>query len=213
MSRPLGPEGAKLGVVGAATRLREVRALRGFTRIESGFDVGELADVAELDIKVAKIGPANIGWLPAAELRGEGIFVTLDPAALASWEVQPNVVARGVELAAMFDSYQADRERGEDERRPFPGMRHVLIHSLSHALIRQLCLEAGYSSSSLRERLYCETGEYDMAGFLIYTASSDSEGSLGGLVDQAVPDRFGPVLLDALQDRIALRPRPALRRW
>ena len=39
-----------------------------------------------------------------------------------------------------------------------------------------------------------------MAGLLIYTASSDSEGSLGGLVDQATPDRFGAVLQDALSD-------------
>lgn len=209
VSTPPGPEGAKLGVVGAATRLREVRALRGFTRIESGFDVGELADVAELDIKVAKIGPNNLGWLPAAELRGEGIFVTLDPDALAQWESKPNVSARGTELATMFDAYQADREKDEDERRPFPGMRYVLVHSLAHALIRQLCLEAGYSSSALRERLYCETGENDMAGFLIYTASSDSEGSLGGLVDQAVPDRFGPVLMDALRE-VALCPQDPL---
>ena len=39
-----------------------------------------------------------------------------------------------------------------------------------------------------------------MAGLLIYTASSDSEGSLGGLVDQGAPDKFGAVLGDALHD-------------
>jgi hypothetical protein len=83
---------------------------------------------------------------------------------------------------------------------PVPGMRYVLLHSLAHALIRQLCLEAGYSSSALRERIYSDTGEQPMAGLLIFTASSDSEGSLGGLVDQAARDRFGPVLLDALRD-------------
>ena len=79
-------------------------------------------------------------------------------------------------------------------------MRFVLLHSLAHALIRRLCLNAGYSSSALRERIYSAAGDNPMAGLLIYTASSDSEGSLGGLVDQAAPDRLGPVLLDALHD-------------
>ena len=79
-------------------------------------------------------------------------------------------------------------------------MRYVLLHSLAHALIRRLCLHAGYSSSALRERIYSASGAQPMAGLLIYTASSDSEGSLGGLVDQATPDRFGAVLQDALSD-------------
>ena len=50
---PEGREAGKVGEVRAATRLREVRALRGFTRIESGFDIGDLADVSELNIHLA----------------------------------------------------------------------------------------------------------------------------------------------------------------
>ena len=84
--------------------------------------------------------------------------------------------------------------------RPFPGMRYVLLHTLAHVLMRQLALDCGYSSSALRERIYCKTGTDPMAGLLIYTASSDSDGSLGGLVDQAVPDRLGPHLMDALRE-------------
>lgn len=38
-----------------------------------------------------------------------------------------------------------------------------------------------------------------MAGFLIYTASSDSAGSLGGVVAQAQLDRLKASLLGALQ--------------
>ena len=66
-------------------------------------------------------------------------------------------------------------------------------------LMRQLSLECGYSSSALRERLYCAEGDKPMAGILIYTATSDSDGSLGGLVDQAVPDRLGPLLMDCVR--------------
>lgn len=38
-----------------------------------------------------------------------------------------------------------------------------------------------------------------MAGILIYTSSSDSEGSLGGLVRQAWPNRFDALLCQALE--------------
>lgn len=177
---------ALLGQVVAVTRLREVRALRAFTRIDSIPEVGERHDVAELDAQLAPIGTSQQTWRPATELRGEGIFITIDPDALAAWEARAGVVAMAGELAPRFEA--SWQNRGQVD---FPGMRHVLIHTLAHVLMRELSLDAGYSSSALRERLY--VGE-DMAGFLIYTASSDSDGSLGGLVDLAQPERLEPVV-------------------
>ena len=67
--------------------------------------------------------------------------------------------------------------------------RFVLLHTLSHLLIRQLCFECGYSSSALAERIYSDE-DNGMAGILIYTASADSEGALGGLVREGLPDRL-----------------------
>ena len=60
----------------------------------------------------------------------------------------------------------------------------MLLHSLSHALIRQFSVECGYAAASLKERIYSSTpdDEEAMAGILIYTAAPDSEGTLGGLV-------------------------------
>lgn len=197
---PGATEARKLAHVRAATRLREVRALRGFTRIESGLDIGDLVDVAELNIDIAPLGPANVRWRPAVELRGEGVFLALDEQTLQEWENRVDVADHARELAARFGEFQASRSTPANKRRPFPGMRYVLLHSLAHALIRRLCLNAGYSSSALRERIYSSSMNESMAGLLIYTASSDSEGSLGGLVDQAEPDRLGAVLVDALQD-------------
>lgn len=197
---PSGTESSRLAAVAAATRLREVRALRGFTRIDSGIDIGDLADVAKLTVNMAPLGSEDVRWRPAVELRGEGIFVALDDQALRDWENRPQVAARAEELMTKFDDYQSERFDNTRDRQPFPGMRYVLLHSLAHALIRRLCLDAGYSSSALRERVYSSSGPDPMAGLLIYTASSDSEGSLGGLVDQAAPERFGPVLLAALRD-------------
>jgi hypothetical protein len=72
----------------------------------------------------------------------------------------------------------------------FPGIRYVLMHSLTHALMRQIALDCGYTAASLRERLYCRRpGDRHgpMAGFLLYTAAADSEGTLGGLVELGNP--------------------------
>lgn len=197
---PDRPEARNIAEVRAAMRLREVRALRGFTRIDSGVDIGDLADVAELDVDIAPLGSTSVRWRPAVELRGEGIFLTLDEQALRDWEHQSGITDRAIDLSAKFDEHQTSRSTPDNRRRTFPGMRYVLLHSLAHALIRRLCLDAGYSSSALRERVYSAPGDDPMAGLLIYTASSDSEGSLGGLVNQAEPDRFGAVLGDALEN-------------
>jgi hypothetical protein len=63
----------------------------------------------------------------------------------------------------------------------------VLVHTLAHVLIDQWSLECGYPAASLRERLYVND---EMAALLIYTATSDSAGSLGGVVGMAKGGKF-----------------------
>jgi hypothetical protein len=154
-------------------RLREVIAQVGFTRFEAaGPDFqGELA----LDVKRAPIG-VDTSWLPAVENRGEGIFLQIRDDAVAQWLKEPTVKGRGLRLTAGFELWKAEREAKYLE---FPGMPYYLLHSLSHLLVTAISLECGYPSSSLRERIYAADGRY---GILIYTGSSDSEGTLGGLV-------------------------------
>jgi hypothetical protein len=63
-------------------------------------------------------------------------------------------------------------------------------------------MEAGYSSASIRERIYADDGSGDappMAGLLLYTAAPDSEGTLGGLVSLGEPDRLGRLIRLALE--------------
>ena len=74
-----------------------------------------------------------------------------------------------------------------------------MLHAFSHALVRQLTLECGYSTASLRERLYVSEGENGMAGILIYTATSDSDGTLGGLQRRATEDLMSPTIIGALR--------------
>lgn len=56
-----------------------------------------------------------------------------------------------------------------------------MLHSFSHLLITTVALECGYPASSIRERVYAlpDTGY----GILLYTGSSDAEGTLGGLIE------------------------------
>lgn len=71
----------------------------------------------------------------------------------------------------------------------------VLLHTLAHVLINEWSLEAGYPAAALRERLYAAD---DMAGVLVYTATSDSAGSLGGLVAQGEPDLLDRTIRSAV---------------
>ncbi|WP_242392207.1 DUF1998 domain-containing protein [Anaeromyxobacter oryzisoli] len=180
-----------------AERLREVSALVGFTRVQSPYDLGGPEGPPEgARAPLARTPPA---FVPASEVRGEGIFVQLSEVAVANWI--------STQAERERDLREAHRrwyqQRGVDEAPPFEGMRLVLVHSLAHALMRQLSLECGYAPASLRERLYArEAGEPGgpMAGFLLYTAAPDSEGTLGGLVALGAPEPLERHLDAALED-------------
>jgi hypothetical protein len=180
-------------------RLREVRALLGFTRIESK---GDFADAAYVDDgRETPLSRQSPTWLPSAEVRGEGIFIRLKEEALQSWERSPNVLQLEREFFASHKAWRRMRNQSPPEA-GFPTIRFVLLHSLSHALMRQIALECGYTAASLRERLYCRSvgQEYGpMAGILIYTAASDSEGTLGGLVQLGQPVTLGRQIESALE--------------
>lgn len=155
-------------------RLREVLALVGFTRLEAAGDDSP-ARLAPL-----RRGPAE--WVPAAEVRGEGLFLRLSEKQISKW-----LSESGTLEAQFFRAHQRWRtQRNLDPSSGFPGLRYVLLHSLAHSLIRQFAVECGYAAASLKERIYCsmpdEDDEKAMAGILIYTAAADSEGTLGGLV-------------------------------
>jgi hypothetical protein len=158
-------------------RLTEVRALAGFTRFEP-----KSADVdGELDIgaEVARLDEP-LTWLPAVENYGEGFFFSLDEKALAKWEGEAALLARGDLFQRGFKLWQSQREDRKKAKPDFASPRFVLLHSLSHLLITAVSLDCGYAASSIRERIYSGAGG---SGVLLYTASSGAEGSLGGLVE------------------------------
>lgn len=165
------------------TRLREVRALIGFSRLLP---------------EKAKLRPGldhDVDFLPAIEVFGEGIFIGLSEASVRAWEAQPDVIRAASEI---------ERRRLKSligPRLKAASPRYLLLHTLAHLMIRQLTFECGYSSSSIRERIYArlpESGD-PQAGILIYTAAGDTEGTLGGLVRQGEPPRLYRTILAALE--------------
>lgn len=170
-----------LGAVVLARRLREVRALAAFTRI-----LPPTRAFRAPASRVGRLSLQTLDWLPAVELRGEGIFMRLSARALSEWETRPAVMERARVLASRRTF--PDTDPREEQRKTSP--RFLLLHSFAHAMMRQLSLNCGYSSAALRERLYVDAEPRDMAGVLIHTGSTDSEGTLGGLVRQGQQARL-----------------------
>jgi hypothetical protein len=180
-----------------ARRLLEVRALTSFTRVDHLGGVPDDEEQARRAMPVYRRG-YKPDWLPSIEVRGEGIFIELSEDALRDWELRPAVIARASAMAQKHQQWERDRNH---EPAPFPGARFVLIHTLAHALIRQLSLDCGYPAASVRERIYSNLDPARrMAGVLLYTASPDSEGTLGGLVDLGTSRHLPSLLGGALRE-------------
>ena len=187
-----------------AERLREVRALIGFMRIDAPGEYGE--EVNGGGGRRMRLSSQDANWVPATEVRGEGVFIQFQEEAIRNWCLQQSVVGRGGQF---FDSHVRWRRarRIEPPEANYPGMRYILLHSFAHALMRRLCLECGYTAASIRERIYSREpsaadgrSQEPMAGLLIYTAAPDSEGTLGGLVHLGEPEELGRHIRAALED-------------
>lgn len=181
-------------------RVREARALVGFTRL----DAPDPEDPTL--VKTAPLSRStNPTWVPATEVRGEGLFVKLPEHRMAEWEQEIAdlpAVAEHLEAYGRFRANRySDRVPGSFDRYKFwPGPRFIALHTLSHLLIRTIALECGYSSASLSERIYASAEDDERAGILIYTAVPDAEGTLGGLVSLGEPREFSRIFRRALRD-------------
>ena len=161
-------------------KLRAVSAFCGFERISPNDNVVQPQSSLQAS-----------SWLPATEVYGEGIFLEFSQAKLSNWEDSIHG-----KIKDRLNDFRIRHANTSSTYLPEPDIKFLILHTLAHLLIRQLSFESGYSSGSLRERIY--TGE-SQAGILIYTADGDSEGSLGGLVLQGEANRLFPAILAALE--------------
>jgi hypothetical protein len=111
------------------------------------------------------------------ENKGEGIFLQFRRDVVEHWLGKQDVIARGKQLDEGFHQWQQEHN---ESGRVFPGLPYVMLHSFSHMLIAAVSLECGYPASSIRERVYSLPGTG--FGVLVYTGSTDAEGTLGGLI-------------------------------
>lgn len=129
-------------------------------------------------------------WYPGYEGLGEALFITFHDRQI------PDFSNRHA-----HNDWKDMRSAKSNNRRPTlydhipTTASFVWLHTLAHAIIRALSLQSGYSSASLRERIYvdkdCRNG-----GFLIYVTSSGEDGGMGGLVSLAY--EFGDIMRMAL---------------
>jgi hypothetical protein len=144
--------------------------------------------LVRVDASGAVLPRDHRNWLPGVKNKGEGVFFVFNKERLSRWEEDPiwadlckDMLENGAETLVPIEDFDM-------------GPRGILIHSFSHMLIKQLSQECGYSMASLKERMYVSK-EKNMYGALIYTSAADSQGSLGGLIDQASD-------LDTLEEHI-----------
>lgn len=178
--------------IGLVHKLRETRAFVGFSRWLP--DDGKSLNEQKNFIKLGQ----RIEWLPAVVVKGEGVFFEFNQRKLKEWSSNNRIIER---IKRLSDSYNNERiKRGKERRNISP--EFVLIHTFAHLIINQFSYECGYGSSALRERIYCnlEFPEDIMNGVLIYTASGDSEGSLGGLVRQGKPGNLETIIYNAIEN-------------
>jgi hypothetical protein len=191
-----------LSKVNLVERLRETRVFYGFDRLEassqplSGMPQSSMTQL----FRTPPVEPQD-RWLPAVEVFGEGIYLELSEQRILSWQ-RSNQQWLQTRLSDQFvtrlsEVFQTLPPLGAANR--IWASRYLLVHTLAHILINQLVFECGYSTASLRERLYVSADvAAPMAGILVYTAAGDSEGTLGGLVRLGRPERLSTVVRRAL---------------
>lgn len=177
-------------------KVREVRALTGFTRIKSPGST----DLGNDFYGFVSSKEPETRWYPACEVRGEGIFLEFNSDMINEWILRiPEVLLRSENINLSYS------QTFQSEITPkIITPKFILLHTLAHLLIKQLSFECGYTIASLRERIYCseKNAGKDMSGILIYTASGDAEGTLGGLVRQGYSDALPRIFKKALKESL-----------
>ena len=178
-------------------KIREVQAMIGYSRLAPIEWNGNLYDKTEF----VSVKQEKTNWYPAYEVRGEGIFIEFEQSIINNWISGNDFLMERVDL--LNENYKNSFIGRNRERTITP--KFLLLHTLSHLLIKQLSFDCGYNIASLKERIYCSDTEdgKEMAGILIYTASGDSEGTLGGLVRQGRPDCLGRTFEKAIKSAAA----------
>lgn len=151
-----------------------------------------------IKIKYTSTQAINTQYLLATESFGEGIFIDLDKSKVDEWFGKHFKETETFQkrINPLWNRYLQSEILSKDK---FLDEKHlskfILLHTLSHLLIKELEFLCGYSATSMNERLFVDNE--NMQGVLIYTVAG-SEGSYGGLINQSNPESFKKILQSAL---------------
>ncbi len=175
-------------------KMRETIAFTGFTRLNPENNLSQ-------NERIAMLSDSNVDWLPANVVHGEGLFFQFKYDKIQQWIQSTEKYDSFSRVIRNYNKYQTDLNPDYIDRELDPVF--LMIHTFAHLLIKRLCYNCGYGSSSLKERIYFSKHEStQMYGVLIYTAGSDSEGSLGGLVNQGREHFLSKNINEALEDAV-----------
>ncbi|MCB0742907.1 MAG: DUF1998 domain-containing protein, partial [Ignavibacteriae bacterium] len=151
----------------------------------------------------------NTRWLPCAEVKGEGILLVFRNEVLEEWtqmlgSISDQIQNRSNLLSKNYKSNlkKFDPNLTDDDIKDI-SPRYILLHTLSHLLINAISKESGYNTASLSEIIYCNednTSGEKMNGILIYTSTTDAEGSLGGLVQMGSQENLQRMFKQAIEN-------------
>lgn len=169
-------------------RVMPIQKLQTVT-VQTGFrrEVSREDDVHPPDPVDVSFQSGGHRWYPGVKYMGEGIFLRLEQN--DGWEAVPSDAASERWLEEFRDhdrdAYPDHVFRDPQGRKELhPGF--VWWHTLAHALLRTLGIDSGFSSASIRERVYFELGQGGMrGGILLYATQPGNEGTMGGLIGVA----------------------------
>ena len=178
-----------------------------FTRVKPKERIVRLNEQGEKVVEEAATGQNTFSIkkdelfvLPANETYGEGLFFQFDDNSISKW-IENNSEQLNERFSRFLNREIDHKEQGAGIKQKIKnnGIKHFLIHSFSHLMMRELEFSCGYPTASLKERLFISnTPDKAMSGVLIYTAEG-SEGSMGGLVSQGEPEKILDILKNGLE--------------
>ncbi len=154
------------------TKLRTVLVQKGYRRISSD---NHFVPTHFKDNKGSV-------WYPGVELLGEGVFITLDNNDGHVEENKGPAWKNWYNCYKKSDLYDNKKIFRNQVKRIELNPVFVWWHTLSHLLLRTLSIYSGYSSASIRERIYFERGKKGSRGGIILYTVQPGEGTMGGLV-------------------------------
>lgn len=165
--------------------LTALEVSRYFTRLTPPGEISQINENRKHDICKLQItnGKTKDGqpiktkdWLPCVIKKGEGIFMVFNENFIKDC-LNDKMKDR---LNSMIVNHKDWEEVSNWPSNAEVDHQFILLHSISHLLIKELAIDSGYNEASISERIYSSK---DMRGLLIYTTST-GDGSLGGLVRQ-----------------------------